>query len=76
MEDKIMKTKEARRNLLIMVREGNPRAESFLQAVEANIWMFSNDPEAMDKNASAKTRYKELLINSNLFPEERKKVEI
>lgn len=71
-----MKTKEARRNLLIMVRQGNPRAESFLQAVEANIWMFSNDPGAMDKNASAKTRYKELLINSNLFPEERKKVEI
>lgn len=71
-----MKTKEARRNLLIMVRQGNPRAESFLQAVEVNIWMFSNDPETMDKNASAKTRYKELLINSNLFPEERKKVEI
>ena len=71
-----MKTKEARRNLLIMVRQGNPRAESFLQAVEVNIWMFSNDPEAMDKNASAKTRYKELLINSNLFPEERKKVEM
>ena len=71
-----MKTKEARRNLLIMVRQGNPRAESFLQAVEVNIWMFSNDPEAMHKNASAKTRYKELLINSNLFPEERKKVEI
>ena len=71
-----MKTKEARRNLLIMVRQGNPRAESFLQAVEANIWMFSNDPEAMDKKESEKTRYKELLINSNLFPEERKKVEI
>ncbi len=71
-----MKTNEARRNLLEMVRQGNPRAANFLQKVELNIWMFSNDPDAMDKNSSAIGRYNELLVNSELFPEERKKIKI